>query len=141
MSIDNNRIIYELCSFIPYFKNIDPDKACQWKGGEKLDDGVISLPYPEYDKEFMKFVDAFYKSGISVGDYKNELNLKIPNWKTVDIHKVIETADFDLLKVILTKCIRVERFCDGAWHGSIRDGLFLAILQRLNVLLVNNKVS
>lgn len=121
----------EIYSFIPYFENVDPDKACQWQGGEKRDDGVITLPYPKYEKKFMSFVDAFYKSDLIAKDYQSQLELNIPDWQTVDIHKVVETADLELLKAILTKCIRVERFCDGAWDGHIRDGLFLAILRRL----------
>lgn len=132
--------IKRLCSFIPYFENVDSDQTGQLKGGGKNGDGVISLPYPEYDKEFIKFVDAFYKSGLSVNDYQTELNQKLPNWQTIDIDKVIETADYEFIKVILTKSIRVERFCEGAWERAIKNGVFLNILRRLNVLLATEKI-
>ena len=134
MSIENKMNTQELCSFISYFENIDPDKACQWKGGEKREDGVITMPYPIYEKEFMEFVETFYKSEISLHDYQNELNQRVPDWQTVNMNAIVETADFELIRAILTKCIRVERFCDGAWDSSIRSGLFLDILRRLNTV-------
>ncbi|MDR2729184.1 MAG: helix-turn-helix transcriptional regulator, partial [Chitinispirillales bacterium] len=129
--------VKKLCSFIPYFENIDPDKACQWVSMKKSEDGVITLPYPVYSDDFMKFVDAFYKSGLSVNNYQDELNRRVPDWQTKDIQKVIETADIELVRVVLTKLIRVERFSDGAWDNAIKSGLFLAILRKFKALTIN----
>ena len=140
LPLENKMDIQELCAFITYFENIDPDKVCQWKGGEKLEGGAISFPYPVYDEKFMAFIGAFYKSEMPVHDYPKELDRRVPNWQTTDIHKVVETADFELVKIILTKCIRVEKFNSGAWDRAIRSGLFLDILRRLNILVINNKV-
>ena len=125
--------IKKLCSFIPYFENIDPDKVCQWKGGYKDKDGAMHLLYPVYDDEFKKFIDAFEESGMAVDNYKDELDRRIPARQT-DIRKVVETADFELLKVILTNCIRAEQSCDGAWEEAIKNGLFLEVLRRLKAL-------
>ena len=126
-----------LCSFIPYFENIDPDKMCKWTDMKKNEDGVMTLPYPVYSEEFMTFIDAFYKSGLSVSNYQDELNRRIPDWQTKDIHKAIETADIELVIIVLTKLVRVERFSDGAWDNAIRSGLFLAILRRVKSLTIN----
>jgi hypothetical protein len=87
-----------------------------------------------YEDKFSDFIDAFYKSELSVNDYQGELDSRLPNWQTVDIHKVVEFADFELLRAIFTKCIRIHRFNEGAWDGFIRSGLFLDILRRLEVL-------
>jgi hypothetical protein len=84
---------------------------------------------------------TIYKSDLSVSNYPDELNRRVPDWQAVDINKVIKTADFDLVKVILSKCIRVERFCDGAWASSIESGHFLSILKRLNTLLENGEIN
>ena len=123
-----------LCSFIPYFENLDPDKAYRFKGGDKRKNGTITIGYYEYDKEFIKFIDAFYESKLSVEDYQNELNARVPDWQTADMFKVIETDDLELIRIILTKGIRVERFHEGAWANYIKIGLFLAILRRLEAL-------
>ena len=126
--------IRQLCAFIPYFASVDPDLACQWKGGERREDGIVIMPYPVYSEAFMQFVSAFYKSNLEERDYLDKLDQMVPDWKTADMSRVIENADFELVRVVLTKAIRVERFCDGAWHDSIRSGLFLNILRRLEVL-------
>ena len=126
--------VEKLCSFIPYFENIDPEKACQWTDMKKNEDGVLTLPYPMYSEELIKFIDAFYESGLSVSNYQEELNQRIPDWQTKDIQKIIETSDFELVKVILTKLIRVERFSDGAWDNAIKNGLFLALLRKLKYM-------
>jgi hypothetical protein len=120
----------KIVSYIPYFENIDPDKACQWKSSEKS-----GFPYPVYEEKFSQFISDFSHSGLAVGDYPDKLNQMIPDWQTADINKVVETADFELVRVIFTKCVRVERFHDGAWDSAIRSGLFLVLLNRLNKLL------
>jgi len=133
--------VQELCGYIPYFENINPESAAQWEGGQKLNDGTFTMSYPRYEKEFLEFIDAFYSGSLLELElnYANVIQQKVPDWHGADKHKVVETADFELLKAILTACIRGEHFCDGAWIEPIKNGLFLCILQRLNVLLTNNK--
>jgi hypothetical protein len=50
--------------------------------------------------------------------------------------KSIEVADFELVKAIITRFIRKERFCDGAWGSAVEDKVFFKILQRLRKLLL-----
>ena len=126
--------IQQLLSFIPYFETVDPDEACQWKPSVKREDGVIQMGYPIYSAEFNKFIKAVCDSEVMVKDYVAELDRLVPNWQSVNIQEVLKTADLHLVLVVLTKAIRVERFCDGAWNSATRDGLFLAILRRLNDL-------
>jgi|GEM_PF-467081 len=123
--------VKSLCSFIPCFEHMSPDEACQWVEMKKNKNGVITLPYPVYSDDFLKFISAFYQSGLLAGNYQDELNQRIPDWETIDIKTVIETADFEMTIIVLTKLVRVERFSDGAWDHAIRSGLFLAILRRL----------
>ena len=52
-----------------------------------------------------------------------------------ELTKRIDTADFKLAKAILTCYIRQERFCDGLWGRAIKEGTFLALLKRLEILL------
>jgi len=90
--------------------------------------------YFEYEERFMEFVKAFYKTGLMASNYQEELERRVPNWQTKNISRIVETADFELTKIILTKAIRVERFCEGTWYDYIKSGFFLDILRRLNEL-------
>ena len=126
--------VEKLCAFIPYFENVDLDKVCQWGGGEKDEEGVIQMPYPKYDDEFNQFIETFDETKLQCFDYTNQLEQRVPDWQSINICEVIRTADFNLVRTILTKAIRAERFCDGAWANSIESGLFLEILRRLKEL-------
>jgi len=53
-----------------------------------------------------------------------------------DKRALIESADLELTKAILTHYIRGERFFDGLWDSAVRGGIFLAILRRLSKLLL-----
>ncbi len=46
----------------------------------------------------------------------------------------INTADFELVKAILTGYVRQEGFCDGMCASAVEDKVFLKILQRLQQL-------
>jgi len=122
----------KLCEYIPYFENIDLKEAYTLIPHEKNDVGSISIPDYRYSGTFSDFISEWRSSGLLMGNYSEILDQRIPDWLNTDIMKVLETADFELTKAILTKCIRVERFCTGAWASAIEGGLFLAILRRLN---------
>jgi len=112
-----------LCKYIPFFENIDPEVAYKW-----LDN--------DYDETVWQFEQDFYNSCLQDYSYSKTIEDRIPDVYNTDICKVIESADIELLKALLTKCIRNERFCDRAWVGYIIDGVFLAILRRLEALLL-----
>ena len=92
--------------------------------------------YPVYEDELNTFIEDVYHSGILMRDYVGYLEEKFPGkqWTTDDI----ETANLTMLRAMLTKCVRVERFYEGSWGKFARDGYFLAILRRLEKLL--NKI-
>ena len=124
-----------LYSYIPYFENIDPDTAYQWKGGVKRDDGAISVPYPDYDETLPQFIHDVYKSGLMDYNYRDTIERKT-NGQSKDKRELIDSADLEFVFAILTYFVRGERFCDGLWEAAVRDGVFLAILRRLSVLLL-----
>ena len=115
-----------ICAFIPYFENIDPDTACY------IDTNKTSVPHPIYSQEF---IYAYYDTNLIVKNYVSELDKRIPNWETIDVMDEVSKIDYDTLKVILTKLVRVERFYTGAWDNAIRNGLFLSILRRFKELI------
>ena len=124
--------IEQLCEFIPFFKDVDPDTVCTWIYKDR--DCNIIFPYPVYSDDFMNFINIYYKTNLIHSNYNDELDKRIPNWQEIDINEVIMTADFELLVIILTKAIRVERFHDGAWESAVEGGIFLNILNRLKSL-------
>jgi hypothetical protein len=124
--------VRRLCSYISYFENIVPDKACQFHASPSSPMG-----YWIYEDRLMQFIDDFIKSGLVDYNYPQTIEQRIPN-AYQDMWKFIETADFELIKAILTRCIRAERFCDGAWADCVYNGVFLAILRRLEILLLSD---
>lgn len=55
--------------------------------------------------------------------------------KSEQINRAIETADIELLKAILTRYIRQERFQEGLWEEAVKDKVFLRILNRFSKVL------
>ena len=106
--------LQNLCSYIPYFENVDPDVAYYYNPGGK----------------FGEFLNDFHKSGIASFNYTITMNKIYAG----DL-KSIESADLETLATFFTGCIRAEDLCSGMWSLYIRDGVFLAILRRLEVLL------
>ncbi len=47
----------------------------------------------------------------------------------------IESADFELLKAMLTYYNRQERFQEGLWSVAAQNGILLRLLKRLNTFL------
>jgi len=126
-----------LLTYIPYFETVDPDVVCKWHGGVKRDNGGFTVHYAIYDEKLYDFIKDVYDSGIMVNDYRNELNRLIPNWQTVDIQEVVKTAEIYKLRVIFTKCIRVDRFNEGSLGEDAKSGFLLAILKRMQELHKN----
>lgn len=129
----NKASVDKLCKYIPYFENATKDSACHWSGGEKLGEKHYTSCYPVYDNILQEFISEFYKTNLICYDYFDATHNKGLNG-TEDMNSVIDTADFELLKAILTEYIRQERFCDGLWELAVEDKVFLKILQRFKKL-------
>lgn len=87
--------------------------------------------YPKYDEKMDEFIKEVYKTDLLKSDYLPYLDEKLSDR---DYTAAIPTADFELLRAILTFYVRQERFCDGAWANSAKEGMFLRILNRLKEL-------
>ena len=125
----------KLTDYIPYFEDKNT-VFYEWKESVTHSPGGKGWPFPKYSPKLMEFVNVVYESGIMHKDYVSalkEIYAKHPNLNS-ELLSFIETADLDSISVILTKCIRVERFSDGAWCGFCDDKIFLALLLRLKIL-------
>jgi hypothetical protein len=120
----------KLLRYIPYFEDENID-VCKWITPEKREDGVFTMPYPQYDDQLLKFIQDIYETDLLIGNYLDFLR---ENVKDEDYVSAIPNADIELLKAILTLTVRKERFCDGAWNGAFKEKIFLSILYRLKEL-------
>lgn len=118
--------IDELIAFLPrlYRDGFAPVK--QWHGG-KRENGVISLPWPEYDE----IVQAFFRvaSGPAWSDtaYRpDEAGAMLAD------EAALKTADLAQIRTMLTYCVRGERFSDGHWAAMIEGGHIRRLLERLS---------
>jgi len=118
--------IEELVAFLPrlYVKELSPAK--KWHGGDKDDDGVITMPWPEYEPVVEDFFQA--ASGESWTDPEYLTKSAGQMLKNED---TVKTADLDQIKTMLTYCVRGERFFTGHWGNVIENGYVLRLLQRL----------
>jgi len=120
----------KLFEYISYFENLSVEEVCNWDGGEKSDDGVMTTPYPIYDRQLTNFINEVYRTDLIDYNYSKTIgNSKLLSSKEpVDF---IADWDFELLKAILTYYTRGEKFCDGFWASVLRDKVFYKILIRL----------
>lgn len=116
----NRRSISKICNYIPYFKTATKDSVCEFS------------PYPVYKQEFLDFIQAVYQTNLISFNYM-EIIEQYGLDSTSEMVRAIDSADFELLKAILTGYIRQERFCDGLWADAVGDKVFLNILKRMQL--------
>lgn len=117
--------IEQLTAFLPrlYAQGFSPVRS--WGGGP-MEDGTLSLPYPDYDplvEEFFRvaasecWLDRDYSPGLALQMLRDE--------------KVVRAASLPEIKTMLTFCLRGERFSDGHWAEMIEAGHIRRLLERL----------
>ncbi len=107
-----------------YAPGFTPVRA--WRGGERRQDGSITVPFPEYNPLVLDFVQAVTATiGLDTGYSPQECHARLqqPNG--------IETASLEEIRAMLTFFVRGERFNDGHWGGMIEQGYIRRILDRL----------
>jgi hypothetical protein len=121
--------IDELVSYLPrlYADGFTP--IAKWEGGDKDQDGVITLSWPVYEdvvKEFYQVaaMECWCDYGYDPAEAGEMLRSEV----------AVSDADMDQIKTMLTFCVRGERFCDGHWGAMIEEGHLRRLLQRLTVL-------
>jgi hypothetical protein len=94
-----------------------------WGGGEKQKDVSISFPYPNYHP----VVEEFFRLVSGQGWLNPE-----QAYQMLKDENVIKTASLSQIKIMLTFCVRGERFSDGHWAQMIEEGYIRRLLERLN---------
>ncbi|HOD18073.1 MAG TPA: DUF6508 domain-containing protein [Candidatus Cloacimonadota bacterium] len=91
------------------------------------------LPYVNYSQELSSFIHEVYQTDLMDTEYLTYLESHLP--RDAKLADYIDTADFRLLRAILTYYVRQERFCEGLWLEAVRDRIFSKILNRLLQIL------
>lgn len=116
----------QLLNYIPYFED-ETIEFCRWEG-----------MYSNYDEKLKEFIKEVYKTDLMKSDYLSYLDERLLDR---DYSAAVPTADFELLRAILTFYVRQDRFSEGAWAGFAKEGVFLKILNRLKELDGSLKVD
>lgn len=117
-----------ILKYIRYFED-DRNIFCTWESSKEKEDGVFVMPYPIYDEKLEEFIKDVYNTDLLKHDYLEFIEKNID--MNANIIDVIERADFETLRAILTKYIRLERFCEGTWGAAAKEGTFLMILKKI----------
>jgi hypothetical protein len=127
--LPNAEEIAELVAFLPrlYAPGFMPVQ--RWEGGTRDADGVLTLPWPEYDPVVEDF---FKRAGADCWlDYEYQPEAA---WQMLRTPELVESASLEQIKTMLTYCTRGERFADGHWAEMIEEGHIRRLLVRLEQL-------
>ena len=122
----NEEKVAELLSFLSFFEKGN-GRRIKWLGGERNKDGSVTMPFPDYPEEVIRFFRAAAQPWWTDGSYlaaKPKLMLETG----------LENADMEKMKSVLTYCTRGERFCDGFWAELIESGALVRVLKKIEEL-------
>ena len=120
--------IDQLLAFLPKFEDPGFEPIERWAGGTQAS-GALTWPYPIYAPEVMAFFSLAGQSPWNDYSYNPaEAGAMLQD----DV--LIASASFDQIRVMLTGCVRGERFSDGYWGAVLREGRIQLILRRLAAL-------
>lgn len=132
--LPTSKEIAELVGFLPrlYAEGFVPIE--RWYGGEKDENGVFTLPWPEYSKVVADFFQvASRKCWCDYGYVPEEAGQMLEDgW-------VVRNASLAQVKTMLTYCVRGERFATGHWAWAIEQGHICRLLERLAELNVEKQ--
>jgi hypothetical protein len=108
----------------------------RWRGGEANAEGVIQMPWYEYQPEVDRFVADMYAAKlVRPVDWMRWTGTPEAQ-RLISDPAVIAGASPDDLIYLLTTIIRGERFSDGEIAGAYERGTLLAIAERAHSLLL-----
>jgi len=81
-------------------------------------------PYHVYSQEVVAFLEDFHQEGL-------QIRFNWPAWDFEVSPEAVATADVETLLKVLTRCVRQDRFCEGALAYCLESGQVVAVLRRL----------
>lgn len=129
-SIPTPEEIQRLVSFLPVLYGDGFNSVRKWHGGASGEDVIIRWPWPEYDEAVLQFFRIVESECWTDPNYVSKGIGRLLN----ENPELIESADIDLLKSVMTWCVRGERFSEGHWGSVIESGIIRRILERLSTI-------
>jgi len=104
------------------------DHYLAWQGQLRLENGSLTLPYPEYREPMDRLWTAFVDAGFppEPADYVSWMASK----SDPSDPAMIRGLDRAELTLCLLAMRRGERFCDGHWATMLAKGALLAAAER-----------
>lgn len=117
----------QLIELIPLVEKTQ--KFGEMAGGEKVENGVIIMPYWNQNAIVSQFQEIVYNIPIII-------SFDWGSWEEGRIIARDENFDFDTIDIptkckLITAIIRNDRFCDGALIEAFESGLILKILRSI----------
>ena len=103
------------------------------KGGEKNENGAISMPWVDYDDVINDLMKDFFESDMVDYDYHRNSN-RLLDGRECDAARIATMTRAEL-GTYLTYILRGERFCTGIIKSFLDNGVLVALLQRLSEML------
>ena len=106
----------------------------------------IHIPYVQYKKvvlDFMSDVYGFIEDHKDINLYKYDDILKEAGFNQEMSENEIDVSNLNAQTVMafIVKCVRAEKFCDGALLSSLKDGFIERLLNRLKEYDENNSCA
>ena len=112
----------KLLSYIDYFSTAGKEEGTWVLKPQEF-------PYLNYSELLSSFIKDVHETDLMDTDYLPYLKEHLP--AKTKLADSIETADFRMLRAILTYFVRQERFQEGLWQSAVADKTFYRILLRL----------
>ena len=118
--------IEKLTAFLPHLYAVDFAPIKEWKGGERTEDGAITMSWPDYEPVVRDFFKAAAATCWTDRNY-----LAAGAAEMLADEELVRNASLEEVRTMLTFCVRGERFCDGHWGAMISEGHIRRLLDRL----------
>ena len=116
----------ERLAFLPQLTAEGFSPIREWRGGEKLPEGAITFPWPEYEDVVKRFFE------VAGQDCWMDFNYDpFEAGRMLVDPALLRRASLPEIKTMLTYCVRGERFSEGHWGAMIEQGHLRRLLGRL----------
>ena len=130
--LPNTNDIRAVVVFIDVFNSPDFSFG-RFEGGDRREDGTITMPYFVESDNARRFIQALHKHGFirpfNWPDWQNEAQ------RYLEQPEALNTADLETICKLFTTHVRKERFCEGHLASMFECGHIVHLLHRLRVII------
>ena len=133
---DKRAGVEEILTYLPYFETVEEDMISRVVTQELEEDGSMPVDTIMYRNPILGFIEDAYVANILEPKYIEIMNAEAQGEIELEVLVyALPQASYQLTMSVLTCIIRQEQFAPGLWALATKEGWFLKILQRLEVLM------